>query len=84
MHSHERRELAEIENRLALDDPEWFRQFSGTPPVHGAQRLRIAAALFTSLLAVAAVLVADAVGFALCAVLAAMLFAFRSWPLHSD
>jgi len=82
VHSHERRELAEIENRLALDDPEWFRQFSTTPSVW--PRLRVATALLSAVLAGAGALIGDAVGFLLCSLLSAALFAFRSWRIQAD
>lgn len=82
MQSHERRELAEIENRLALDDPEWYRQFSGARQVW--PRLRIATAMLAAVLAGAGALIGDAAAFLLCSLLSAALFAFRSWQIQAD
>ena len=85
MHRSERRRLAEIENRLAVDDPEFARAFADAelpPPALG--RARLALAVLSGLLAAVALVLDDAAGFALCTALAAALLATRGWRFWSS
>ncbi|MFR9731776.1 DUF3040 domain-containing protein [Saccharopolyspora sp. MS10] len=85
MHRSERRRLAEIENRLAVDDPEFARAFADAelpPPALG--RRRLALAVVSGLFAGVALVLNDAAGFALCTALTGVLLTTRGWRIWSS
>ncbi|WP_243791887.1 DUF3040 domain-containing protein [Saccharopolyspora gloriosae] len=84
MHRYEQRLLAEIENRLTVDDPEFARTFSHADPPPAAGRARLVLGVFTGVLAVICLLINDAAGFALCTALSAALITTRSWHFWSS
>lgn len=80
MHRYEQRLLAEIENRLTLDDPEFARAFSGDDLATATPgRKRLVLGVLTGLLAALCLLINDAAGFALCTTLSAILIGTRTW-----
>lgn len=85
MHRYEQRLLAEIENRLTIDDPELARAFSGADlPPASPGRGRLVLGVLMGVLAVICLLINDATGFALCTTLSAVLITMRSWHVWSS
>lgn len=85
MHRYEQRLLAEIENRLTIDDPEFARAFSSTDLTTAAPgRGRLVLGVLTGVLAAICLLINDAAGFALCTTLSAVLITTRSWHVWSS
>ncbi|GAB2649191.1 hypothetical protein GCM10027271_03510 [Saccharopolyspora gloriosae] len=85
MHRYEQRLLAEIENRLTIDDPEFARAFSDDELATATPgRGRLVLGVLTGVLAVICLLINDAAGFALCTALSAALITTRTWHLWSS